>query len=148
MVRQRLAIPQEADDRETAAKVADGLHRWIPDADDRDFIAPRIGALLGLSASGLSREELFAGWRLFLERLAAEAPIVLAFEDLQWADEGVLQFIEHLLDWSSQQPIFLLTLARPEMATRPEAGPAPRRGATLLQLEPLEAKAIGALLDG
>ena len=46
------------------------LDRWVPDAADREFLAPRLGALLGVAEPGLGREELFAGWRLFFERLA------------------------------------------------------------------------------
>ena len=64
-----------------------GLERWIPDVADRQFIAPRLGQLLGLSASTvLARESSSLGWRLFFERLAEYLPVVMVIEDLQWAD--------------------------------------------------------------
>ena len=148
MVRQRLGIPQEADVDEMAGKLAAGLERWIPDQPDREFLHSRLGALLGVSEPGLSRDELFAGWRLFFERLAQQSPVVLVFEDLQWADEDVLMFIEHMLDWSAQQPIFMLALSRPEIAARPDGWPATRHGATLLQLDPLPDAALHELLGG
>ena len=52
-----------------------------------------------------------------LERLTEETPVVLSFEDLQWADGGLLDFIEQLLDWSAEYPIFVVTFARPELMT-------------------------------
>ncbi len=146
MVRQRLGIPEDASPAEAGEKLAAGLIRWVPDQADRDFLSPRLGALLGLAEPGLGREELFAGWRMFFERLAAHEPVVLVFEDMQWADEGLLEFISQLLDWSSGSPIFILTLARPELAARHQGWPAGLRGATLLALEPLEDRATRALL--
>jgi len=148
MVRQRLGIPEDASTHEGAAKLATGLERWVPDPADREFLAPRLGALLGVVDPGLGREELFAGWRMFFERLAAHEPVVMVFEDLQWADEGLLDFLGQLLDWSAGSPIFILTLARPELADRHPEWPAARRGVTLLQLEPLDDTAMRDLLAG
>jgi class 3 adenylate cyclase/predicted ATPase len=146
MVRQRMGISEDAGAEDAGARLAAGLERWIPDAGDREFLAPRLGALLGVSQPGLPREELFAGWRLFLERLAAHQPVVLVFEDLQWADDGLLAFIEQLLEWSSASPIFILALSRPGLAARPQGWPAGRRGATVLQLEPLADESMQELL--
>jgi class 3 adenylate cyclase/tetratricopeptide (TPR) repeat protein len=149
MVRQRLGIAEEAPARDALERLDAGLARWISGQADREFLKPRLGALLGVAESGLPRAELFAGWRLFLERLAEHLPVVLVFEDLQWADEGLLDFIEHLLDWSAASPIFMLTLARPDFAAPREGWPWPagRRGATLLHLEPLQHGPMGELLD-
>ena len=148
MVRQRLGIAEDAPALEAAAKLDAGLDRWIPDAADREFLSPRLGALVGVAEPGLGREELFAGWRLFFERLAEHQPVILVFEDLQWADAGLLDFIEHLLEWSAASPIFVLTLSRPELAARPDGWPAGRRGAMFLVLERLDDGAMRALLDG
>ena len=59
------------------------------------------------------------------------------FEDLQWADDGLLDFIEYLLDWSRSHPIFVVTLARPELLDRRPGWGTDRRGATAMRLEPL-----------
>ena len=59
---------------------------------------------------------------LLFERLAEQAPTILVFEDLQWADSGLLDFVEYLLDWSRGQPLFVLALARPEFAERRPGG--------------------------
>jgi class 3 adenylate cyclase/tetratricopeptide (TPR) repeat protein len=148
MVRQRLGIPEDAPSREAEAKLEAGLVEWLPDAADREFVAPRLGALLGVASPGLDRAELFAGWRLFFERLAAHEPAILVFEDMQYADDGLLAFIEQLLDWTTQVPIFVLTLARPELAARREGWPAGRRGVTAVNLEPLDERAMRAIIAG
>ncbi len=148
MVRQRLGIPEDAPVDDARTKLGAGLERWLTDPDERAFVAPRLGALIGVAEPGVGREELFAGWRLFIERLADHLPVTMVFEDLQWADAGVLDFIEHLLDWSTNKPIFILTLARPDLAERREGWPAGRPGAAQLYLEPLGLEAMEALLDG
>ena len=62
---------------------------------------------------------------------------MLVFEDLQWADSGLLDFIDHLLDWSRGLPIMVVTLARPELFDRRPDWGANRRHLTALALEPL-----------
>jgi DNA-binding SARP family transcriptional activator/class 3 adenylate cyclase/tetratricopeptide (TPR) repeat protein len=147
MVRQRLGIPEDASAADASRKLLEGLQRWVGDATQREFLGPRLGALLGVAELGLSRAELFAGWRLFFEQLATHEPVVLVFEDLQWADEGMLDFIEHLLEWSAKSPIFILTLARPDLEARRGGWPAVHRATTQIQLDPLADWAIGDLLD-
>jgi class 3 adenylate cyclase/predicted ATPase len=148
MVRQRMGIPEEAAQEDAAQKLKLGLERWIPNTAEREFLEPRLGALIGVAQPGLDRQELFAGWRLFFERLSDELPVLLTFEDLHWADDGLLDFIDHLLEWSAEHPIFILGLARPELTERRAGWPAGRRGATPLYLEPLSDTAVGELLDG
>jgi class 3 adenylate cyclase/tetratricopeptide (TPR) repeat protein len=148
MVRQRFGIPEDAPSHEVSEKLEHGLLEWLPDAADRVFVSPRLGALLGVAEPGLDRAELFAGWRLFFERVAAHEPVILVFEDMQWADDGLLEFIGQLLDWSTDVPIFILTLARPELAEKREGWPVGRRGATIVPLEPLGEREVRALLEG
>ena len=148
MVRQRLGIPEDAPTADAVAKLDAGLLEWIVDQEEREYIRPRLGALIGVGVPGLDRAELLAGWRLFFERLAAHNPVVLVFEDMQWADDGLLAFIDLLLDWSRAASIFILTLARPELAAEHDGWPAGRRGVTAIDLEPLPADAVAELLDG
>ena len=84
---------------------------------------PRLAHLLGLEERvAADPQDLVGAWRLFFERLSERHPTVLVFEDLQWADAGLLDFIEYLLDWSRSHPLFVVTLARPELADRPGLG--------------------------
>ena len=54
-------------------------------------------------ADGRARE-LFAAWRRFFERISEQGTTVLVFEDLHWADQGLLDFVESLLEWSRSYP--------------------------------------------
>jgi len=152
MVRQRLQIAEEDPTSVAAEKLASGLERWLSDGAERAYVGPRLGQLLGVEYGEpgpmLARDELFAGWRLFFERLAAVAPVVLLVEDVQYADAGMLDFCEHLLDWARDVPIFVLTLARPELEDRRAGWGTGRRNSTALTLDPLDEAAMDALLDG
>ena len=92
----------ESDGRaESRTKLSATVADYIPDEDERRWIEPRLAHLLGLEdASAGEREELFAVWRTFFERIADRGPTVMVFEDLQWADPGLLDFIESMLEWS------------------------------------------------
>ena len=147
MVRHRLGLAEEDDGETAARKLDEGLRRWVPDEADQRFLAPRLGALLGTEDPGLGREELFAGWRLWFERLAEHNPVVLVVDDLQWADPGLLDFLEHLLEWAASSPLFLLTLGRPELLDRRQGWGLGRRSATSLALDPLTAPTMTTLLD-
>jgi class 3 adenylate cyclase/tetratricopeptide (TPR) repeat protein len=147
MVRHRLGIREDAPVEEAEAKLRAGLERWVADPAERAFMAVRLGVLLGVVEAGPGREELFAGWRLFFERLAEHEPVVLVFEDMHCADEDMLDFVDHLLDWSAQHPIFVLTVARPELSERRPGWPAGHRGATTMSLEPLGDEAMEELID-
>ncbi len=111
-----------------------------------DELAPHIRALVGAGEErSFSREDLFDAWRRFLERLAARYPLVLVFEDVHWADAGLLDFIEHAADLA-QGPIMLLTLARPELfESRPSWGGGKRNAASIF-LDPLSVAEGGEML--
>jgi tetratricopeptide (TPR) repeat protein len=112
-------------------------------------VEPRLLHLLGLEdRSTREPEELFSAWRLFFERLAAGSPVVMVFEDLQWADSALLDFIEYLLEWSRNHALFVMTLARPELQDRHPDWGAGKRNLTSMALEPLSAEAMRDLLTG
>ncbi len=148
MVRKRAGLAEGEDEAAVRAGVAATLAQHVPDADERAFVEPALLALLGLAeAPPGGRERLFAGWRTFFERIAEGGTVALVFEDLQWADDGLLDFIEHILEWSRNFPIFILTLARPELLDRrPTWGGA--RSSTSLALSPLAGEEMRALLAG
>jgi tetratricopeptide (TPR) repeat protein len=110
-----------------------------------------LGRLLGVSYPGgtdgsLPREELFAGWRLFFERLADVSPVILLVEDAQHADPALLDFLDHLIDWARNSPIYVLVFARPELEEQ-RPGWATGRNRTALTLDPLDARSMDTLVD-
>ena len=121
MVRARAGIVEEEDAASARAKLKETVEQFIPEELERRLVEPRLAHLLGLEQrTATDRADLFSGWRLFFERLSHDAPVVLAFEDLQWADSGLLEFIDYLLEWSANHPVFVLALGRPELlAARP-----------------------------
>ncbi|CAN5183341.1 hypothetical protein BH20ACT5_BH20ACT5_19320 [soil metagenome] len=151
MFRQRLGIAEDDRPEAAAGKLAARLPDWVPDEQERAFIGPRLAVLVGAEGEGgaeLGREELFAGWRLFLERLAEAQPVVLLIENVQWADSGLLDFLEYLLEWSTDSALFILTLARPELAESRPGWLAGRRDCVTLHLGALSDLLLGELLQG
>ena len=149
MVRGRAGILENEDAQTAAGKLSAAVAAHVPEQGDREWIEPRLAQLLGLADATFEREDLFAGWRLFFELLADEAPTVLVFEDLHWADAGLLDFVEYLVEWARSKPIFVVGLARPELGERrPGFGSATRGGFTGLPLEPLSPEAMDTLLEG
>jgi tetratricopeptide (TPR) repeat protein len=147
MIRGRCKLRETDDEPTTRAKVAETLAVHVPDAEERRWIESAILALLGFE-SKVGSEQLFGAWRTFFERLAATAPVVLVFEDFHFADSGLIDFVDHLLEWSRNVPIYVLTLARPELLEKRRDWGAGKRNFTSLYLEPLSEPAMRQLLVG
>ena len=149
MIRGRAKIVENEDAPSATAKLRATLELHVIDQEEREWLEPRLLHLLGLTErSAPDREDLFAAWRRFFERLAEQGPLVLVLEDIHWADEGLVAFVEYLLDWGRQHPIFVLTLARAELADRHPGFPGATRSATTLPLEPLDDAGMNELLSG
>ncbi|MBA2515302.1 MAG: AAA family ATPase [Solirubrobacterales bacterium] len=149
MVRRRAQIAEGEDAPATRQKLAASLQEWVPDEGERAWLEPRLAALLGIEANAPGqREELFAAWRTFFERISERGPTVLVFEDLHWADSGLLDFIESMLEWSRSRPILIVTLGRPELLERRPSWGAGQRSFLSLHLEPLNDGAMRELLTG
>jgi len=149
MVRMRCRIAEDDAPEAGLRKLRAALDEHILDAEDRNFVEPRLAQLLGLTEhTSLDRQDLFASARIFFERLAETYPTVLVFEDLQWADESLLDFVEYLLDWSRGHRLFVVTLARPELLERRPTWGAGQRNFTSTFLEPLPRAAMEELLGG
>jgi class 3 adenylate cyclase len=146
-IRARLGLV-EADTGEVVTEHLDaGLDEFVADPSERDWLRPRLAVLLGAgSGAGFAREDLFAAWTAFLEQLSrGDSAVVLVVDDAQHADDGLLDFLDHLLA-NARAPIFVMALARPELlARRPNLG---GRRVTIVRLEPLDEAAMAKLIDG
>jgi predicted ATPase len=148
MVRGRAEILEAEGASSAQAKLHAAVERYVSDPEERSWVEPRLAHLLGLEElTAREKEDLFAGWRLFFERMADDRPVVMSFEDCQWADSSLLEFIDYLLEWSKSHPIFILAMARPELLER-RPGWGTGRSATSVYLEPLPPEAMRELLDG
>jgi len=149
MVRMRGGIAEGEEAASALSKLGACLEQYVADPEERAWVHPRLAHLLSLEdRTAGSREDLFAGWRLVFERVAERTPTVLVFEDCQWADAALVDFIEYLLDWSRESRLLVLTLARPEVADRHPGLASARRASTSIYLEPLPRQAMEALLSG
>jgi class 3 adenylate cyclase/tetratricopeptide (TPR) repeat protein len=147
MVRGRCGLVEDDDEATTRRKVAAALEEHVLDVAERRWIEPALLALLGFETN-VASEQLFGAWRTFFERLAATGPVVMVFEDFHFADPGLIDFVDHLLEWSRAVPIYVVTLARPELLDKRQDWGAGKRNFTSLYLEPLSEEAMRQLLAG
>jgi class 3 adenylate cyclase len=110
----------ESDDADAAAaKLAATIESLVDDAQERTWLTARARPLIGLDVEErVDRGEAFAAWRRLLEAAAEQRPLVLVFEDLHWADDGLLDFVDHLADWATTVPLLIVATARPELLDR------------------------------
>ena len=130
-------------------RISATVNEYVASEDERRWIEPALLALLGVEpAPAGGRDVLFAAWRTFFERIAQRGMTVLVFEDLQWADTGLLDFIDNVLEWSKGLPILVLALARPELLERKADFGSATRQFTSMPLDPLSTEAMRQLLAG
>jgi predicted ATPase len=100
MVKAQAGILESDTSGQADAKLAEMTADVMPDPPDADWVRRHLGALVGLgggvSGGGDHRSQAFAAWRHFFEALAERRPLVLVFEDLHWADDGLLDFVDYL----------------------------------------------------
>jgi class 3 adenylate cyclase len=147
MVRERCGIAAADDDHRARTKLRTALAELVPDPGDRAWIEPRLEGLLGLAEMPPgSTAELFAAWRMLFIRIAEQGPVVMAFEDLHWADDAVLDFIEELMAVVPDRPILIITLARPELLDRRPGWGSGHVNTVGLRLAPLAAETMEELI--
>jgi class 3 adenylate cyclase/tetratricopeptide (TPR) repeat protein len=147
MIRGRCGLVESDDEATTRGKVAETVRRWVTDADEAVWIEKSLLTLLGFE-SDVAPEQLFGAWRTFFERIAGAGNVALVFEDLHHADSGLLDFIDHMLDWSRGLPIYIVTLARPELLEKRVDWGAGKRSFSSIYLEPLAEPQMRELLGG
>jgi class 3 adenylate cyclase/tetratricopeptide (TPR) repeat protein len=149
MVRRRAGIAETDPDDVGWEKLKDTLETYIEDKGTRAWITPRIAAVLGLAdAPPGDRAEMEAAVRAFFEGVATKGPAVLVFEDLHWADDSVLDFVEELTDWWRDQPILVVTLSRPDLLRRRPDWASGRPGVLSTSLSPLSDQEMEKMVRG
>ena len=147
MIRERAGLLESDDELTTREKLAASVRQHVADEQERATIERALLVLLGFE-SGVEPQQLFGAWRTFFERLADTQPVVMVFEDVHFADQGLLDFIDHLLEWSRSSPITIVTLARPELLDKRPNWGAGKRSFTSIYLEPLSDGHMRELLSG
>ena len=139
-----------------ADKLSEAVARVVVEERDRDWVVRHLRPLVGLEAAASSageggRVEAFAAWRRFVEALAEKGPTVLVFEDVHWADDGLLDFIDLVADRAGAIPLLIVCTARPELLERRPGWAGGKTNVTTISLTPLSdadtARLVGGLLD-
>jgi class 3 adenylate cyclase/tetratricopeptide (TPR) repeat protein len=138
-------------DEEARGKLDRAVAALLHEAEDRRWVAEHVRRLVGLAperAGGEGTEDARAAWRRFLEALAERGPTVLVVEDLHWADEGLLDFLDYLIDWTRDVPLLVVCTARPELLARRPGWGGGKANAVMISLTPLTDDETARLLSG
>ena len=139
---------------DTAEQAAEKLHaeaaRLFESESEAGSVESKLGLLIGLEAAPEEpedkRAERFYAWRRFFEELADQRPAVLVFEDLHWADDDLLDFVDHLVDWAADVPLLCVCTARPELLERRPAWGGGKPNASTISLSPLSDEETAGLI--
>jgi class 3 adenylate cyclase/tetratricopeptide (TPR) repeat protein len=149
MVKAQAAI-LETDSADVAeAKLRQTVDDLIPDVANARWVETHLRPLVGLTGQaegGGERDESFSAWRRFFEAMAERRPLVLVFEDLHWADDNLLDFVDYLVDWATDSPVLVLGTARPELLERRPGWGGGKPNAATISLSPLSEEEIARLL--
>jgi class 3 adenylate cyclase/tetratricopeptide (TPR) repeat protein len=149
MVRSRAGILEGEEPASATAKLRESVEQHISDPEEREWVEPRLAHLLGLEdRTAAEPEDLFSAWRVYFERMTQTYPVVLVFEDMQWADPSLVDFLDYLINWSRNHPLFVVALARPEFVDRHPQWAGGSRGVTAMHLAPLASAEMEELLAG
>jgi class 3 adenylate cyclase len=151
MVKAQAGVLDTDDAAAAAAKLTACVSDFVADPGEAAWVGDRLRPLIGVGGSEAGADrgaEAFAAWRRFFEAMAERSPLVLVFEDLHWADEGLLDFVDHLADWASGVPLLLLATARPELLERRPGWGGGKRNASTVSLSPLSDEETARLIAG
>jgi class 3 adenylate cyclase len=155
MVKSQAGILESDGAAVAEAKLAEAADAVLVDEQVRDWVVRRLRTLVGLettmpAAGEGGRGEAFGAWRRFFEALAEQGPTVLVFEDLHWADDALLDFVDLLADRAGAVPLLIVCTARPELLERRQHWGGGKANATTISLTPLSpddtARLVGELL--
>ena len=137
IVKSHAGILEAEPPSKAADKLKVAVSALIDEPSEAEWVRSRLAPLVGLPGGGAERDELFNAWHRFLEALASRNPLVLAIEDIHWADTALIEFLSHVLDWSRDLPILLVCTSRPELYTEHPDWAAGRRDAVTIGLSAL-----------
>ena len=134
-----------------ATVAGEKLHAAVAAMADASWLEEHLRPLVGLGgrsdAASDRRPEAFVAWRRFFESLAEERPLVLVFEDLHWADDVLLDFVDQLVEWSSGVPLFVVASARPDLLTRRPGWGGGKRNSSTVSLPALNDAQTASLVE-
>jgi class 3 adenylate cyclase/tetratricopeptide (TPR) repeat protein len=147
MVKAQAGIRENDAADDVEAKLRASVEALVP-GEEREWVLEHLLPVLGLGGAALRYGESFPAWRRYFEGLAEQRPLVLVFEDLHWADDGLLDFVDHLVEWASGVPLLVLGTARPELLDRRSGWGGGKLNAATLALTPLADEEAAQIIQG
>jgi class 3 adenylate cyclase len=150
MVKAEAGILETDSAEEAESKLREAVARLLPNPLEGGWVVEELRTLAGVgigTSRGGSRESAFAAWRRFFEALTERGAVVLVFEDLHWADEGLLDFVDYLVEWANEVPLLVLATSRPELLERRPGWGGGMRNAATVSLSPLTDEETGELVQ-
>jgi class 3 adenylate cyclase len=130
---------------EVERKLHGAVAGLIADPTEARWVQRELLPLAGVATDGAGAEPASA-WRRFIEAMAEDGPTVLVVEDLHWADDGLLDFVEELVEWLRDVPLLVVATARPELLERRPTWGGGKANVTTMSLAPLHDEDTAALL--
>ena len=150
IVKAQAGIVEQDASGDVERKLSDAVADVLAETGDASWVETELRSLVGLASEselgGDRRGAAFSAWRRFLEALAEQRPLVVVFEDLHWADESLLDFVDELVDWVTDVPLLVVATARPELLERRPGWAGGKLNATTLALAPLTADQTALLI--
>ena len=147
MVKAEAGIAENDSPDVCAAKLRASVEQLVADEAERDWVTDHLLPLVGVDQRSAGGESAPA-WRAFFESLAERRPLVMVFEDMHWADDGLLDFIDHLVDWATGVPILVIATARPELLERRQAWGGGKLNVSTIALTPLSDEEAAQIIHG
>ncbi len=151
IVKAQAGILETDTEEQAAEKLREAVAAVISTPRDAEWVALHLRPLAGLSGGaetgGDRQSEAFTAWRRFFEALTDQHPLILVFDDVQWADANLLDFVEYLVDWATSVPLLVVCITRPDLFDRRPGWGGGKRNATTLSLAPLSDEDTGVLLS-
>jgi class 3 adenylate cyclase/tetratricopeptide (TPR) repeat protein len=155
MIKAHAGILETDSAEQVEEKLSQVVEEALDGTSDRHWVEGHLRPLVGRApeehSGGDRQSEAFAAWRRFFEALAERNPLILVFEDLHWADDSLLDFVDHLVDWATGVPMLVVCTARPELLSRRPGWGGGKPNAATISLSPLSdddtARLVHALLE-
>ena len=117
----------------------------LADLEDRQSVVDQLAAALG-TGSGMRAEDAFWAFRKLFGALAVKRPLVLVFEDLHWAEDRLLDFVEELVERTEGVALLVVCLARPDLLEKRTGWGGGKLDAEAIQLAPLSKSSSDELI--
>jgi class 3 adenylate cyclase/tetratricopeptide (TPR) repeat protein len=147
MVKAQAGIAENDPPDVCAAKLRASVEQLVVDEAERDWVTDHLLPLVGVEQRSPGGDSAPA-WRAYFESLAERRPLVMVFEDMHWADDGLLDFIDHLVDWATGVPILVIATARPELLDRRQAWGGGKLNVSTIALTPLSDEEAAQIIHG